>query len=53
VVPVGPLGKVLAGLSPAEVKALREELQTSLPVRADGKIAYEAVANAVKGVKTV
>jgi ubiquinone/menaquinone biosynthesis C-methylase UbiE len=52
VVPVGPLGKVLAGLSPAEVKALREELQTSLPVRADGKIAYEAVANAVRGKKT-
>ncbi len=51
VVPVGPLGKVLAGLSAAESKALKDELQASLPTKPDGKIVYEAVANAVKGVK--
>ncbi len=51
VVPVGPLGKVLSGLSPAEGKALRAELAESLPVQPDGKIVYESVANAVKGVK--
>jgi ubiquinone/menaquinone biosynthesis C-methylase UbiE len=51
VVPVGPLGKVLTSLSPAEASELKAELQASLPVQPDGKIAYDAIANAVKGRK--
>ncbi len=50
-VPIGPLGKVLQGLSPAAVIDLQNELRTSLPVQADGRIVYDSVANAVKGRK--
>ncbi len=51
VVPVGPLGKILTSLSAADVEALKAELRASLPMQTDGSIVYEAVANAVKGVK--
>ncbi len=50
-VPIGPLGKVIASLSPAETLAMKVELQASLPVQPDGTIVYGATANAVKGVK--
>ncbi len=50
-VPIGPLGKVLQGLSPAAVKDLQAELRASVPVQADGRIVYDSVANAVKGRK--
>ena len=51
-VPIGPLGKVLQGLSPAAVKDLQTELLSSLPIQTDGRIVYESFANAVKGQKT-
>lgn len=48
-VPIGPQGKLIDGMS----KSAREELRTSvrkrLPTSSDGRIAYEAFANAVKG----
>jgi ubiquinone/menaquinone biosynthesis C-methylase UbiE len=50
-VSVGPLGKVLMGLSPTEVKDLQAELHATLPFQANGSIVYDSVANAVKGQK--
>ncbi len=48
-VPVGPAGKALADLSPDMREKLKARLREQLPVAADGSIAYEAFANAVKG----
>jgi len=48
-VPIGPAGQVIAGMSPAEKNELKARLRELLPIAADGRIAYEAVANAVKG----
>jgi allophanate hydrolase subunit 1 len=49
IVPVGPQGKFLQEMSPGAREQLRERLREQLPVGADGRIAYEAFANAVKG----
>jgi SAM-dependent methyltransferase len=49
IVPVGPLGKFLQELSPCARERLRARLREQLPVSCDGRIAYEAFANAVKG----
>jgi len=57
-VPVGPSGKAVSELSPGtreQLKGrLREQLKARLrerlPIAADGSIAYEAWANAVKGL---
>ena len=46
----GPLGGRLNALSSDETMALRQCLQRELPRAADGSIAYEAHANAVKGI---
>ena len=48
-VPVGPAGQVIAKMSPAETEQLKAHLRAHLPAAADGSIAYEAFANAVKG----
>jgi ubiquinone/menaquinone biosynthesis C-methylase UbiE len=48
-VPVGPQGKVIAGMSPAVREQLRKRLQDQLPTASDGHILYESFANAVKG----
>src|SRR4029077_10807631 len=48
-VPVGPAGQVIAKMSPAELEELKAHLRKLLPIAADGSIAYEAFANAVKG----
>ena len=48
-VPVGPQGKVIAGMSPAAREQLRTRLREQLPVASDGRILYESFANAVKG----
>jgi SAM-dependent methyltransferase len=48
-VPVGPSGQVIAKMPPAEMDALKAHLRAHLPIAADGSIAYEAFANAVKG----
>jgi ubiquinone/menaquinone biosynthesis C-methylase UbiE len=49
IVPVGPQGKFLQGMSPGAREQLRVRLREQLPVSPDGRIAYEAFANAVKG----
>jgi hypothetical protein len=48
-VPVGPQGKVIAGMSPVAREQLRERLREQLPATADGQIIYESFANAVRG----
>jgi len=48
-VPVGPSGKALAEMSPQTREQLKAKLREQLPIAADGSIAYEAFANAVKG----
>jgi ubiquinone/menaquinone biosynthesis C-methylase UbiE len=48
--PVGPSGKALSELTPSVREQLRARLRERLPIAADGTIAYEAFANAVKGV---
>jgi ubiquinone/menaquinone biosynthesis C-methylase UbiE len=49
VVPVGAQRKFLQELSPDARERLRARLRDQLPVSPDGRIAYEAFANAVKG----
>jgi hypothetical protein len=49
-VPVGPSGKALSELSPGTREQLKARLRERLPIAADGSIAYEAWANAVKGL---
>jgi hypothetical protein len=49
-VPVGPSGKALSELSPSAREQLKVRVRERLPIAADGSIAYEAFANAVKGV---
>jgi hypothetical protein len=40
---------VIAKMSPAELEELKAHLRKLLHIAADGRIAYEAFANAVKG----
>ena len=47
--PVGPRGKALLALSPSEHEQLKARLREQVSVASDGRIAYEAFANAVKG----
>jgi ubiquinone/menaquinone biosynthesis C-methylase UbiE len=48
--PVGPSGKALSELTPTAREQLKTKVRERLPIAADGSIAYEAFANAVKGV---
>jgi ubiquinone/menaquinone biosynthesis C-methylase UbiE len=48
-VPVGPQGKRIAAMSPAERDELRKRLRERLTPAPDGRIVYEAIANAAKG----
>ena len=48
-VPIGPSGQVISAMSPDELQQLKARLRERLPIGADGRIAYEAFANAVKG----
>ena len=47
--PIGPQGKMINGMPPETRELLRTRLRGSLPVAPDGRIVYEAFANAVKG----
>jgi len=47
---VGPAGQAMAKMTPAEMERLKGHLRANLPSAPDGSIAYEAFANAVKGV---
>jgi hypothetical protein len=48
-VPIGPQGKIIAGMTASAKEELRVHLRDQLPVAADGRIVYQAFANAVKG----
>lgn len=48
-VPVGPQGKLIESMSATEKERLRTCLPGHLPIASDGRIVYEAFANAVKG----
>jgi ubiquinone/menaquinone biosynthesis C-methylase UbiE len=48
--PAGPSGKALSELTPSAREQLKMRLREQLPIAADGSIAYEAFANAVKGI---
>lgn len=48
-VPVGPAGQAIHKLAPAEREQLKADLRKRLPEGPDGRISYEAFANAVKG----
>ncbi len=48
-VPVGPSGKAIADLTPDERERLKARLREQLPIASDGRITYDASANAVKG----
>ena len=47
--PVGPSGKATSDLTPELREQLKARLRAMLPTEADGRIVYDAVANAVKG----
>jgi SAM-dependent methyltransferase len=48
-VPVGPSGKAISEMSGAAREQLKARLREQLPIALDGRIAYEAFANAAKG----
>jgi SAM-dependent methyltransferase len=48
-VPIGPQGKVIAGMSPVAREQLRTRLREHLSTASDGQILYESTANAVRG----
>lgn len=48
-VPVGPQGRFIREMSASAREQLRSRLREQLPVASDGRIAYDAFANAVKG----
>ena len=47
--PVGPTGKMIQEFSPSTREQFRVRLREQAPIGADGHIAFEAFANAVKG----
>jgi ubiquinone/menaquinone biosynthesis C-methylase UbiE len=49
VVPIGPQGKIIAGLSTSAREELRTRLRDHLPISLDGRVVYESFANSVKG----
>jgi hypothetical protein len=49
--PAGPVGKAIKKLSPADRERVRSHLRERLPRDSTGRIAYQARANAVKGLR--
>ncbi len=49
--PVGPLGQAMARLAASDKERVRAALRERLTPDVSGRVAYEAVANAVKGCK--
>jgi ubiquinone/menaquinone biosynthesis C-methylase UbiE len=47
--PIGPQGKLISEMSQKEKEQLRTQLRDRLPATSDGRIIYEAFANAVQG----
>jgi ubiquinone/menaquinone biosynthesis C-methylase UbiE len=48
-VPEGPNGMAIRKMSPSQIEQLKATLREQLPTSPDGRIAYEAFANAVMG----
>jgi SAM-dependent methyltransferase len=48
-VPIGPQGKIIAGMSQHAKQELRDRLRDYLPVSPTGRVVYECCANCVKG----
>jgi ubiquinone/menaquinone biosynthesis C-methylase UbiE len=48
-VPGGPSGAAIRKMSPPEIEQLKDRVREELPAGRDGRIAYEAFANAVRG----
>jgi ubiquinone/menaquinone biosynthesis C-methylase UbiE len=48
-VPIGPSGQLISAMPASEQQQLKARLREQLPIAADGRITYEAFANAVKG----
>ena len=48
-VPIGPQGKVIAGMSASAKAELRIRLRDHLPESSNGPLVYQSFANAVKG----
>jgi ubiquinone/menaquinone biosynthesis C-methylase UbiE len=48
-VPIGPQGKIIAGMSASAREELRMRLRDHLPASPDGRIGYDSFANSVKG----
>jgi SAM-dependent methyltransferase len=51
-VPIGPQGKIIAGMSANAKEELRSWLRDHLNMSTDGRIVYESSANCVKGIST-
>jgi SAM-dependent methyltransferase len=49
VVPIGPQGKIIAGMSVSAREEFRTRLRDHLSASSNGRIVYESFANAVKG----
>jgi SAM-dependent methyltransferase len=49
--PVGPAGKAIAELPPSSLDRLRSAMKERTPLTPDGRVVYEARANAIKGRK--
>jgi hypothetical protein len=49
VVPIGPQGKLIAGMSASARDELRLRLRDHLPISSGGRIVLEAFANSIKG----
>ena len=49
VAPIGPQGKIIAGLSASAREELRKRLRDHLPISSDGRVIYGSFANSVKG----
>jgi SAM-dependent methyltransferase len=47
--PVGPAGKAIAEMRPEVLDQLRTLLQKQVPIQKDGRVVYQACANAIKG----
>ena len=47
--PVGPGGKAIAEMSAENVEKVRTQLRVQIPAQADGRVVYQAIANAIKG----
>jgi hypothetical protein len=51
--PVGSAGQAIAQMSSANIERLRAALREQAAIMPDGRVAYDACANAIKGQKKI